>query len=170
VARIVRALVATVAVAVTAMAAHAGAAHADPTTPQLTPLRGQREDAQRLTEQLRALDREQPPAPAPPPPPRAPDTPPGMSGGPRNDVMRGAGVILLSVSALTALATLTLYATAPPDNSLTSGPWDTTKTLFLTTSVLTGLAGLGLTIASRSVQISPTASPKTVGLAISGRL
>jgi hypothetical protein len=38
------------------VAAHAGPLRADPGTPQLAPLHRQREDAQRLGEQLRGLD------------------------------------------------------------------------------------------------------------------
>jgi hypothetical protein len=40
---------------------------ADPTTPQLGPLHGQREDAQRLWEQLHNLDRQAAPEPLTPP-------------------------------------------------------------------------------------------------------
>ncbi|HEX7837652.1 MAG TPA: hypothetical protein VF469_09330, partial [Kofleriaceae bacterium] len=45
--------------------AHGGGVHADPGTPQISPVHGQREDAQRLTEQLRGLDRASPPEPVP---------------------------------------------------------------------------------------------------------
>jgi hypothetical protein len=46
------------------MAARAPALHADPDAPQISPGRAQREDAQRLSEQLRGLEREPAPVPA----------------------------------------------------------------------------------------------------------
>lgn len=56
------------------MAARAPAVRADPDAPQISPIRAQREDAQRLSEQLRGLERE-PSRPAPPAAP-APATKP----------------------------------------------------------------------------------------------
>ena len=162
-----RGVVPTAVTCAVALVSHAVHAHADPAAPQLTPLHGQREDAQLLTNQLRTLDHEQP---APAPPVRAAPAIPAETVVHRDPALMGAGVVLLGISGVAALGTLTLYAAAPPDNSLTSDSWDSTKTFFLTTSVLTGLAGLGLILASRSVQIAPTATSKSVGLAISGRL
>jgi hypothetical protein len=69
-----------VATAAAALAAASGeAAYADPGSPQVSPVRGAREDAQRLGEQLRDLDREGPSQPdaVPPPAPPAVEPRPG---------------------------------------------------------------------------------------------
>jgi hypothetical protein len=57
-----------VATGVAVVAAAFGEASADPASPQVSPIRGAREDAQRLGEQLRDLDREPAPEPGPVPP------------------------------------------------------------------------------------------------------
>jgi len=77
--RIMRWLVAT-GVAVVA-AAYGEAASADPESPQVSPIRGAREDAQRLGEQMRDLDREAAPEPGAGPP--SPAVAPRRGGDPR---------------------------------------------------------------------------------------
>ncbi len=68
-----RALVATGLALLAAV--HGDVVYADPSTPQISPRQGQREDSQRLREQLRGLDRETQPEPvaAPSPPSTAAD-------------------------------------------------------------------------------------------------
>jgi hypothetical protein len=133
-------------------------AHADPAAPPLSPTQGRREDAQRLREQLRDVERERPPAEAlPAPPSRASDTRP---------TSRVAGVVLLCVAGAAAVTTVALYAAAPDDASA----YDTAKTIGLVATAIPGVVGLGIVISAHQVQVAPSVGPKTAGLAISGRL
>jgi hypothetical protein len=132
-------------------------AHADPAAPPLSPLQGRREDAQRLREQLRDLERDHPPpaaAPAAPGPAAAPST------------SRTVGVVLLCIAGISAVTTVALYAASSSD----AGAYGTAKTIGLTTTSITGALGLSVMLASRPVQVGPSVGPKTAGLAISGRL
>ncbi len=140
------------------LAAWRGGAHADPAASQLSPSQGRREDAQRLREQLRDLERERPPAvvlPAPPAPERD-----------ARSTSMVAGVVLLCVAGASAVTTVALYAATPDDASANA----TAKTIGITTTTVTGIMGLSMVVAARRVRVAPTWGPKTAGLAISGRL
>lgn len=134
------------------------AAHADPAAPPLSPIQGHREDAQRLREQLRALDRERPPVVVSP-------APAGRAAAPSPS--RAVGVILLCIAGASAVTTVALYAAAPDDRDDAFG---TAQTIGLTTTAIAGVVGLSVVLASRPVQVAPSVGPKTAGLAISGRL
>jgi hypothetical protein len=133
-------------------------AHADPAAPPLSPAQGRREDAQRLREQLRDLEREQPPAAAAPAAPGPPAGAPSTS--------RVVGVVLLCIAGASAVTTVALYAASSSD----AGAYGTAKTIGLTMTSVTGALGLSVVLASRPVQVGPSVGPKTAGLAISGRL
>jgi hypothetical protein len=150
----------------------ASAAHAEPSTPQLSPLHHQREDAERLRDQLRGLDHDRPPAPAVATPPSTPPSPPpGAPPAPHagHPTLRGVGVALVVIAGVSGLTTLTLYATTPSDPTI-SGSYDSWKALFTATTVITGVAGFALVIANRTVQVTPAVTPQSVGLAIAGQL
>lgn len=135
-------------------------AHADPAAspPPLSPTQGRREDAQRLREQLRDVERERPPVEALP-------VPPSRAGDPR-PTSRVAGVVLLCVAGASAVTTVALYAASPDDASA----YDNAKTVGLVATAITGVVGLGIVISAHQVQVAPAVGPKTAGLAISGRL
>lgn len=148
------------------VAGHGGVVHADPGTPQLSPLRRQREDTQRLREQQHVLERERAPAPVAAAAPASSDK---LLLAPARRGTNFTGVALLGLAGVTGLLTLSLLAA---DSSATSedsslGAW---TAIFGATTAVTGLAGLVLVVSGRSVQVAPTATPKTVGLAISGRM
>jgi len=133
---------------------HGSTAWADPSTPQLSPIHRQREDAQRLREQQRGLDRDRPAAamltrPSELPAPRA------ITGSP---VMRGVGFALLALAGVSALLAL-----ETSDSGDTSSAW-------LATSALSGLTGLVLVVSNRSVQVAPAVTSRGVGLSIMGAL
>lgn len=145
-----------------------GAVHADPAVPQLNPQPARREDAQRLREQLRVLDRE------PPPPaqtmattsgPSAPPVPP-----PRT-VHRytAAGITLIGTAAASGLSAIVLYASRPSDGA-DHADLDTATSLLALTAGATGIVGLVLLNHQTPVQVAPTITPHAVGLAITGRL
>ena len=147
-------------------------AHADPAAPQISPQPARHEDAQRLREQLRGLDRSTPvPSPAeaaaaaaaaPPGAPSPPDAPahPGY---------RKAGIALLAVGGAAALTTITLFATTPSDPDAAAG-YDGPKLGFALIALTSTVTGVLLLSYSRSVQVAPTATPGGAGVAISGRL
>lgn len=76
---------------------------------------------------------------------------------------------LVVIAGVSGLTTLTLYATTPSDPTI-SGSYDSWKALFTATTVVTGVAGFALVIANRTVQVTPTVTPQSVGLAIAGQL
>lgn len=142
------------------------AAHADPAAPQLSPLPARREDAQRLREQLRALDREAAPttggeaAALPPPPPPAPSAESARAS--------YAGGALLIVAALSAATTLGLYAATPSEGDTTG--YDRAKVLFGFTTAVTGITGLVLWSKGRSVQVAPAVTARAIGVHLVGHL
>ena len=147
---------------------------------RLSPQPARREDAQRLREQLRSLDRD---APAPSSS-GAPGTaqaggPPGASTATSTAAAtadrsgasgyRIAGILFLTLSGASALTTISLFASTPSDPKAADG-YDAPKFAFGITTAVTALTGFLLLGHSRSVQVTPTVTPKAVGLAISGRL
>ncbi|HMG54888.1 MAG TPA: hypothetical protein VK601_15430, partial [Kofleriaceae bacterium] len=147
-------------------AAHGGAAHADPAAPQVSPSHDRREDAQRLREQLRRLERE--PAAAVTAPAGA--TAPPIVEQPRNPGLARAGQILLGSAALTGLIAIALYATAPSDPADDSGPLEIARPVLAATTVLVGIGGIAVLVAGHPVQVAPTVTPRVVGLSFTGRL
>jgi len=138
------------------LAALPGPVRADPAVPQISPLHGQREDAQRIGEQQRELDGERAPAPLPIPVadarPAVPDPPRGSN----------AGALLIELAGISALVTVPLVAF---DSSRSDA-----ALVVLGATVVTGAVGVALVLSNRSVQVAPTVTPRAVGLAISGRL
>jgi hypothetical protein len=151
------------------IAAHAGGVRADPGAPQVDPIHLQREDAQRVREQQRELDRAPRAATAVPVP-----RPPIAADPPAHHDMRPVGVVLLGVAGVSAITTVSFaFAAAIP------GPrqdtYETGEAIFLVTTAVAGLAGIvliatGRSSSSSSFQLGPTATSTSVGLAISGRL
>jgi hypothetical protein len=171
---------------------------ADPTTPQISPIHLQREDAQRLRDQQRGLDGEPPvvtPAPRVPGAPAAPapGTPapvvvdPTAAGAPRKPPpvpevhsgrgQRTAGIVLVGVAGLSALISVPLLiAGSGPDEgdadikNLHDG-WTTTGEVFLVTALATGVIGISLIATSKSsVQLVPVATSSSAGVAIRVRM
>jgi hypothetical protein len=145
---------------------------ADPDAPQINPIHLQREDAQRVHEQQRELDREPPPpaAPVEAARPERAQAPPDAG---TDRTMRTAGVVLLGIAGLSALATVPFLDSPRGDSS-----GHPVVGVLLITAVVTGLGG-GVLVASSvshrsgvpaTVQIAPTVTPSSVGLAIVGRL
>jgi hypothetical protein len=153
-----------------AIAARGHAACADPSAPQVNSGHLQREDARLLEDQQRGVDGEEPPAadaPAAAPILEAPAA--SMSS--RGHTMRVAGVVLLSVSAVSALISVPVFEARSADAGTMRGTDDTTATVLVVTAVVAGITGAGLLWAGwPTVQVAPTATPKSVGLAIMGRL
>jgi hypothetical protein len=142
-------------------------AGADPSAPQVNPIHLQREDAQRVREQQRDLDHELP-APAAAAPAPVPAAVPDVSGGPNTHAI---GVVLLGVAGASALGALpvVLAPDLPEDSSI-----HTLEVALLVTAAITGITGIALIASHRSsrstVQLAPTATPTSVGLALVGRL
>lgn len=156
-----------------ALAAARGA-QADPTVPQVSPQPARREDAQRLREQLRGVDRA---APAPPEvvpvttTSAAPGAPPAASSTGETTTrpgLRTAGIALLAIAGASALTTISLIASTPSDPA-TASDYDTAKVAFGLATGVAATAGFIL-LAHSKVQVAPTVTPRAVGLAISGRL
>jgi hypothetical protein len=147
------------------IAAPTSSVRADPSVPQVDPIHLQREDAQRVREQQRELDRDRP-APAAAPVPLAP-IPPDL---PSSHNTRAAGVVLLGVAGVSALFAVPFgFVAAIPGE--TQGTYETFEKIFLVTTAAAGITGVVLIVTSRSaVQLAPTATPTSVGLAIMGRL
>lgn len=142
--------------------------HADPRAPQITPEHGRREDARRLREQLRELDREAPlrpiVAPAPTPPPRTATI--KHAGSPRlSEDLTSVGKILLVVAGISAVATAVLYAPQLGDVPTDSSSADAAAVVTLAT----GLSGLGFLLAGHAVRVTPAVTPQAVGLALASR-
>jgi len=147
-----------------------GDVRADPSAPQVTPLPGRREDAQRLREQLRGLERVPVPAAVTlPSAAAAATTVPGAAStepAPTNKV----AVALLTIAGVAGVATLGLVVAASPGSN--GSDYDTVEAALGVTAAVTGALGLYALIRSRnqSVQVAPTVTPNALGLAISGRL
>lgn len=153
-----------------AIAARGDAVCADPSAPQVNSGHFPREDARLLEDQQRGVDGEGPPAvDAPAAAPIQEAT--AASASDRRHTMRVAGVVLLSVSAVSALISVPVFAAGSADAGNMQGTDETTATVFLATAVVAGITGAGLLWAGwPTVQVAPTATPKSVGLAIMGRL
>jgi hypothetical protein len=159
--------------------ARAGVGRADPLAPQLNPVHGQREDAVLLETQRASLDRQAPRPDAPDgsalagaAPAGAPDGAPEAATTVVTDHrMVGAGAVLLSVAALSGLASLVVL---PLDTPLAGDNQDTYQLLFkvlLTTTVISGTTGIVFLVTSRSkVRVAPAITPKSAGLSIFGEL
>jgi len=147
-------------------AAHGAAAHADPAAPQVSPSHDRREDAQRLREQLRRLER----GPAAAPAAATAPTGPMIVEQPRNPGLALTGQIMLGSAALTGLTAIALYATAPSDPADDSGILEVARPVLAATTVLVGIGGIAVMIAGHPVQVAPTVAPRVVGLSFTGRL
>jgi hypothetical protein len=144
------------------LAAWHGGVHADPAAPQLNPTEGRREDAQRLREQLRDLDSKRPPAPA------QAALPPGLTfDPPSKPASVEVGVSLLWVAGFSALTTFAVYELA---QHTPGDAYDTAEALGIITTAATGAVGLALVLGNSGPRVTPTATPKAAGLAISGHL
>jgi hypothetical protein len=140
---------------------------ADPATPQISPLHRQREDAQRLTEQQRSLERAQPADAASA---LMANKPPRERSGVTRHTTRGAGLVLLAVGGVSAIVALPLRAFDTPaprggqtDSALLSD-------LLLVTSALTATAGIVLVLSDRTVSVAPALSSSAVGVTVMGRM
>jgi hypothetical protein len=152
-----------------ALAGSGRASSADPTTPQLSPLHRQREDAKRLTEQQRGVEAS-PPAPAQQ---ATALTAPMATRSTTRHTTRGTGLVLLGIAGVSAIVALPLLVAAnvgddPTDGSL--DPVDTLSKLFVATSVVAGLGGILFLVSDRTIQVSPAVSSRAVGISITGRL
>lgn len=144
----------------------ARAASADPTTPQLSPIHLQREDAQRVADQQRALDRENPP----------PATLPGsqLASDPAkttaiNRSKRNAGLAFLGLAGIAAVVSIPLLAT--DDATVTGSAAHDFATVTITTAVAASVIGIVLYSSSRvPMQIAPTLTPRSAGVSLFGRL
>src|SRR6185295_18338807 len=85
-----------------ALVATTGAGRAEPVAPTVSPIHLQREDAQRLRELQRTLDRDHP-VPAAAPPARPPQQQPSPA---RSDGGRVTGYVLLGVAGVAGLASI----------------------------------------------------------------
>jgi len=164
-------------------AAHPHTGRADPSAPQVNPIHLQREDAQRLRDQQRALDGDAPAVPAPVAP-VAPATPVGEARKPPpvpevhdGRTRRATGIVLVGVGALSTLISIPFLVANSPDDS--SDPaiknlndsYDTTGKVFLVIGLVAGITGITLIATSKSsVQLVPVATPSSAGLAIMGRM
>jgi hypothetical protein len=164
------------------LAVFGGSVAADPATPQLSPLHRQREDALRLREQQRDLDRPRPQAPSSPsspsPSPSPPSSPSSPSSGPAAPVpsggtrhtTRNAGLVLLGVAGLSAIVALpleTFNSGSPDGGDSTTG---SVSTLLLVTAAITATGGLVLVLSDRVVSVAPTVTARGVGVSLVGRL
>jgi hypothetical protein len=137
---------------------------ADPATPQLSPLHRQREDAQRLRDEQRELDRPQPSAPSAPA--KGP-APPAPSGGTRHTT-RNAGLVLLGIAGLSTVVALPLRTFDGPDDD--GGTATSTSNLLLVTAAITATGGLVLVLSDRSLSVAPAVTARSVGVTLMGRI
>jgi hypothetical protein len=141
---------------------------ADPNEPQVSPVHLQREDAQRLADQQRGLDHENPPPGATGAAARSQQGVPEPSG---DSGKRLTGLVLLGASGVAVLGSLALIATAPSDTTGSSNSNSALAGLTLVTSLLAGVAGVALVVSSKSsVRIAPTVTSRAAGLSLSGRM
>lgn len=153
------------------VALHGVAASADPAAPQVAPIHLQREDSQRIRDQQRSLDDATASAPiaiaARPPAPVEVYSATGA---------HVAGGILLGVAGISALASLTYFSlnASTPSTSFDGTPnqndYGTIGAVLLITSLLAGATGFVLVTRRSTVQLAPTATHGSVGLAITGAL
>jgi len=155
---------ALVASGLAVLAVYTQVVHADPRTPQINPEHSRREDTQRLREQQRELDRE---APLPPIVAAAPPSsaPPHAAVVEHDEKLASAGRVLLVVAGISAVATAALYAPQLGDARSDSSSADTAAVVTLAT----GLTGLLFLLVSHAPRVTPTVTPKVVGLAIASR-
>jgi hypothetical protein len=144
-----------------AVAASGAPAAADPATPQLSPLHRQREDAQRLHEQQRDLERPQAEAPATP---RAPPAPAGAT----RHTTRNAGLVLLGIAGVSTVIALPLRTFDGPDDG--GGTATSTSNLLLVTAAITATGGLVLVLSDRSLSVAPTVTARSIGVTLMGRI
>jgi hypothetical protein len=150
-----------------ALVATGGVSAADPATPQLNPLHRQREDAKRLTEHQRGLET------AVRAPAAAALSSPLVTPSSTRHTTRGTGMVLLGIAGASAIiAVPLLIAGSVQGDSDGSGaqPVDTLSKVFVATSLIAGFGGVLFLATDRTVQVSPTVSPRAVGVAITGRL
>jgi hypothetical protein len=157
------------------LTASAPAVRADPSAPQINPVHLQREDAQRLRDLQRTLDRDQPaPAVATRPLPPAPVSTDRHSA-------RVAGIVTVSIAGgvgFVALSWAAYNAAIPAELNNGESGIGTAPTVLLVGAAIAGAVGIGLLISSRapsapassSVRLGPLAAPHAAGLAITGRL
>jgi hypothetical protein len=162
---------------------------ADPTTPQISPIHLQREDAQRLRDQQRGLDGEPPvatpspgtPAAAPvstgPDPASASRTPPPMPEVHNRRGRRTGGIVLVGIAGASALIAVPFLVAgsgaddSDPDFKSVHEGWTTTGEVFLVTALVAGVVGITLISTSKSsVQLVPVATSNSAGVAIRARL
>jgi hypothetical protein len=137
------------------------AASAEPAAPDVDPVHGQREDAQRLAQQHHDLIAAPPPAlPAHPAQVEMVETKKGQ---------RIAGLALLSVGGLVALVALPVALTSS-ESAMSGSTSQTTSTLLVISGAASAVLGGLLIYNSRSVSAAPTVGSHAVGVAISGRL
>jgi hypothetical protein len=144
-------------------------ASADPSAPQLSPVHLQREDAQRLADQQRRLDRDNPPPATMP----GAQTPAAAEPATRTDRSRKiAGGVLLGVAGVSALVSLPLLQLGSSDSiSGRSSSASDFAAIALVTAVVSGLTGIVLLSTSKStVQLAPTVTPNGAGVSLFGRL
>jgi hypothetical protein len=152
-----------------AIIARSHAVCADPGAPQVSRAHFQREDAQLLEDQQRGLGRDNP-GPEPAAVAAVPQDP-ASSIVVTDRTKRATGGVLLGVAAVSAAASVTLFALESSQTADNQGSYDTLLKVFLATTATSGVAGLIFLVSSRStVQVAPTATPRSVGLAITGRL
>ncbi|HEX3761490.1 MAG TPA: hypothetical protein VHW23_22490 [Kofleriaceae bacterium] len=140
------------------MIAAPGALRADPVAPQLSPIQGRREDAERLREQLRDVDPPRPPSVAPVgPPPDVSFDPPSTP------ASRVVGKGLLWIAAVLAVSGLGLHEADP-------ARFDDAATGLIIAGAVAGGVGLSVMLVGRPARVAPMATARTAGLAISGSL
>jgi hypothetical protein len=132
---------------------------AEPAPPQVNPIHLQREDAQRLRDLQRALERQNPVPVAKPA--DDPQAAPGRTS-------HAAGYLLLSATVIAAVGAVPLLTSSGGDNT-------TIGVVLLLGAGVTGIAGAislsgGSSSRQASVQLQPAVTPSSVGLALTGRL
>jgi hypothetical protein len=125
-------------------------------------LHRQREDAQRLDEEQRDLDRRAPGAVSPP----ATNRPPAASSGTTRHTTRNAGLVLLGVAALSGVVALPLRSS----DSTNAGDDSTVSNLLLVTAAVTATGGIVLVLSDRSLSVAPTVTARSVGISLMGRI
>jgi hypothetical protein len=155
-----------------AIALAAPGVHAEPGATQIDPTHFRREDAQRIHEQHRDLDRE----PAPVVPALASTAslarePPAPVVAAPDRTRHTAGIVLLGIAGVSGLATVPFL-----DRPSRDGSDDAVVGVLLATAVIAGLAG-GLLLSSsasqspsRSIVLAPSVTPSSLGLVLVGRL
>jgi len=133
---------------------------AEPAPPQVSPIQLQREDAQRLRDLHRVLDRQHPLVPAP-----AAAASQVSTGADRSQT---GSYVLISAAALGLAGSLPLLASDDSDSQAVG-------VVLLIAAGITGVAGIASLVSGSSnrlarLQLRPSLTAGSVGLAISGRL